>query len=160
MRNIIDTIKNISNQPLRVYIGEGMIKELGVSLHNGISLDLINTTCSKLPNDWKKLLQFSNGMEFFNAGDYSIFPLEDIISTQKSFPFEEHVFPVSYVLDDFILLEVNNSDKGYSMYAGPSIVRNEYVYLDDDIQSFFEKFLLHNCEKYWDTYQNNVFFNF
>lgn len=145
----IEVLKEINRQPLRVYLEDGIFADLGVTFYPGLTKE----ECSKLPEDLPKdyidLLSFSNGLIFFNSGDCSFNAWSDVQEIKALNDFPENVYPIAAFLDDYVLLVIDKSERGYSLYAGPAILLNEYTLLDYDLSDFIDYLLHRCCCKFW-----------
>ena len=152
MDRIIETLLKLSNTTLKVYIGEGEFSELSVQLNEGLDDSQIQCISPKLPNEYIELLKLSNGIFFYNSGDHHIFSFEEVIQTQELFEFEENVFPIAYFLEDYILLVVDDSVQGYSLYFGSCMCLDEFILLKYSFKEFMDKLLMNNCDNFWADY--------
>ncbi len=160
MKDIITVLKLINDNPLRVYIGEGMIDNLTVSLHSEQLPNNNVNLLKKLPKQYLEFLQFSNGLEFYNSGDHRFHPLDEVLALQKSYGFNENVFPIGYFLEDTVLLVLDQSTRGYSIYVGSNLLLDEFILLEHDFKEFLENLLIHNCSNFWIHFNDENYYDF
>lgn len=154
IQSIIEVIKEISENPLCVYIGEGEIDELGVTLHKGLNKENYLERIEKFPEEYVQLLEFSNGMQFFECGDISFYSLEEVLSTQEAFGYKENIYPIGYVLGDQVLLILDDSKQGYQIYVEAENISDDMVLLGGTFVDVMEKFLLCGCNNFWYIYSD------
>lgn len=160
MNTIISVLESINKASLKVYLGNGEISELSVTLNQGLDIDAIEQIMPNLPTQYKELLTFSNGLCFFNSGDYTLYPLEDAIEYQKANDFNKNILPIGYFLDETILLNCAESETEHYLYAGSSIMKDEFISLDMDLRSFLDKLLANNCNCFWLEKPVEKYYNF
>ena len=160
MRTLIKTFDSIIKKPLRVYIGDGDIEELSITINPKISMEKFDKYNLPLPLQYKELLAYSDGLTFFNSGDYTLYSLDDAVEYRDALEFKQNVLPIGYFLGETILLNCEEIEKETYLYAGSSICKDEFVALNLDIKGFLEKLLLNNCNCFWLEKEDVLYYDF
>lgn len=160
MNEIIKVLEAINQKPLKVYIGDGKIEDLSIILCNGLKSGKIESFKYPFPKQYLELLTFSNGIMFFQSGDYAIYSLEEALDYQKALEFDEWIVPIGYFLGETILLNCKESNKECYLYAGSSMLKDEFISLNLDIKGFLEKMLQMNCNCFWLDWENVKHYDF
>lgn len=160
MNTILNTLNSISQEPLKVYIGEGQIEKLTVSLSQGIDLKRIKETGLHLPQQYIQLLTYSNGIVFFDSGDYAIYSFEEAVENQKALEYPEDILPIGYFLGDTLVMNCKEFQNNNYLYAGSSILKDEFISLGMNMNQFIEKMLLCNCACFWQEIECDKYYDF
>lgn len=157
MKTIIKTLKCLQAKKYTVYQGKGNFTELVIKLKNGISskeIDkIVKTNKITLPSDYVTLLNFSNGMSFFETSDCRFFDIKSVISLIKDDWVSEEYLHIATYYEDSIYLKCDGSERNiYISEEGFSPLRpmnmSLKAFLDASICSGFSYFWLWGTDNY------------
>ena len=155
VHEIINATKHINGQ---VYIGEGSFAQYHCSYNPPTAQEKIigfeSIYSVTVPEDYVNFLLVSNGMQFYEAGDFSFYSLQQIeviLKTMKeaSVPYKDGIFPIAYVLGDYIVIKSDAIASGKYIYAGSCYCRDEYFSLECNFETFFDRCIITNLCNYW-----------
>ena len=135
-----------------VYIGDGQFDELACEHRMPASAEEIaklERIAGTLPADYRDFLMQTNGMTFFQAGDFSLYSIDEIIETLKTADFKEGIYPIGYILEDYIVIKGDVIDSGAYIYAGDAYCRDEYYSLDCDFKTFLDRLIISGGNNFW-----------
>lgn len=148
VKKIVEATKNISN----VYIGSGLFAEWSCKYNPPVTEDEINKfehEVAIIPNDFKEFLMTTNGMRFFSSGDYSFYSLQEITEMQISMDYISGIYPIGYILEDYIVIKSDEISSGNYIYVGDACCHDEYFSLNCNFESFFDRYIMANAGNYW-----------
>lgn len=159
MKKVIESIKQIHIKKPVVYQGKGEFRELTVNLNKGISTKEITKKLDPeniiLPQDYVTLLNFSNGISFYDTFDCKIFGLEDVIDLMKYDEewLEEKYVHIARFYEDAIYLKCDGSERNvYVSEEGMTPLRplnmSFKAFVDASLISGFSYFWLWGTEDY------------
>ena len=115
MKKIIETLKYLQGKKPMVYRGKGNFTELIIKFKNGISSEeidkIVKPSKLTLPGDYVTLLNFSNGMNFFETSDCRLYDIKDIISSSKDDWVSEEYLHIATFYEDSIYLKCDGSER-------------------------------------------------
>ena len=157
MKKIIKTLKCLKEKPYTIYQGKGNFTELMIKLQNGISSEEIDKILKPsnvtLSGDYVALLNFSNGMSFFETSDCRFFDIKSVISLAKDDWVSEEYLHIATYYEDSVYLKCDGSERDiYVSEEGFSPLRpmnmSLKAFLDASICSGFSYFWLWGTDDY------------
>lgn len=150
IQKILDSLKLNRRQ---VYIGEGMFDFFDFDLNTPISnmeiSDFENNYKCIIPNDYKEFLLITNGMNFNVAGELTLYSIGEIIQLKKDIAFKKGIYPIGYILEEYIVINSNDITSGNYIYAGDCFSKDEYYSLDTNFKTFLDRYSVSNACNYW-----------
>ncbi|SEL31803.1 SMI1/KNR4 family protein [Paenibacillus sp. OK003] len=156
---LVDMVKKISNSKSEIY-HMGAIVDYFFKMNppaQSSDIALIESECELiLPCEYKSFLTLVNGLQFGNL-ECEICSVESVIDYYFAFvdfyPSNMLVIATAAGTSIHILLQIN--DNGYKVYA-TSAIGEDYIWLlsDDDLLSFFDKFISTYGFPYWKMYKD------
>ena len=164
IKNTIKAVKEIQEKNLTAYIGDGTFVPFKIDANQPAKEADINNfekamNCV-IPNDYKEFLLFSNGLIFMEAGDFELFDLDTIISTNKCMSYKKGAYVIGTFLGDYILINSDEINSSNYLYAGPNILYDSFISFGHDFDTFLERLIMTQVQKYWDWYPKTKYFNF
>ena len=159
VQKIVEATKNIYN----VYIGSGTFDNWECTYKSPVTEDEIKKfekEVAVIPADYKEFLTTTNGIIFFNSGDFTFFSLQEVTETQKIMDFKNGIYPIGYVLDDYIVIKSDEISTGCYIYAGDACCRDEYFSLNCDFATFLDRYVMANASNYWRWFMPGKRFDF
>ena len=151
----LEALKQIQGQ---IYIGEGSVLEFSCRFNPPATMIDIKKFESDfecvVPKDYMRFLLTSNGMQFYEAGDYMFYSTQKIAENLKmmSIAYSSYIkgiYPIAYICEDYIVIKSDEISSGKYIYAGSCYMRDEYYSLDCNFETFFERYVISNACSYW-----------
>ena len=160
----LEALKQIKGQS---YIGEGYFQEFNCKFNPPSTIKEIKTFEKKnkctIPEDYLEFLLKNNGLNF-NEGD-RFHSLEEIVEVLKSraeafVPYKKGIYPIAYILEDYIVIKSDEIHTGKYMYAGSCCSTDEYYSLNCNFETFLDHYIIANANNYWQWSYSSEYFNF
>ena len=160
MKEVIKALVRLKRESPIVYGGKGGFKKLTVELHAGLSLEEIKRTSQRynrygvrLPEDYVKLLNFSNGVYFFEHADCQIYDLKEAFTLGIEEWKEKGHLCIGQFYEDTIYLKCDGSSRNiFVSEEGFSELRpmnmSLRAFLDASLCSGFSYFWLWGTDDY------------
>ena len=158
------TMAAIRKTKHQLYTGEGEFSHLSCSYKIPVDVSEISKFEIKykcvVPKDYKEFLLISNGMRFEIAGELNLFCLEEVIEILKTINYKEGIYPIGFVLDDYVVIKSDEIHSGKYVYVGDCYCRDEYFSLEADFETFLDRYFIANACNYWRWGQSSEKFCF
>ena len=131
------------------YIGEDIFGEWSFEYDKPATedeIELFEKTIAILPDDYKEFLKTTNGMSFCTGSLYS---LEWIVKVRETMDFKKGIYPIGYVLEDYIVIKSDEIPSGNYMYVGYAYASDEYFSLHCSFETFFDRFTIISGDNFW-----------
>ncbi len=149
----ISCIETIMEQNQKVYIGDGEFEDFRAEINSKNSIEEITEFETelniKLPDDYKTFLSECDGINFYVAGELSLYGIQEIIELKECIDYLDGIIPIGYCLEEYIVINCNEISSGKYMYAGDAYCPDEYYSLDCNFYEFFERHIMSNFNNYW-----------
>ena len=156
--NIRKSMENISNP---VYLGQCEFDCFSFSLNPSTSLDRINEFKSNyncvFPSEYESFLKITNGIIFFNSGDFRLYSLAEIKDDLELFNYKKNVYPIGCFLDDIVVINGNEINSGKYIYVGDNYSNDEFYSLNCDFLTFFDRLIVTNINNFWQWFEPNEY---
>lgn len=153
IKSTIEAIHQINSNKCNIYMGDGLFIPYRINLTNTVSnkeiVDFEKEIDVKLPEDYKEFLSYSNGITFLESGDFQLFNLNVIKSIAECMDYKKGVFIIGNLLEDYILINGTEISSNRYIYVGSSMEYDKFVKLDCNFETFLERLLLCQLQKYW-----------
>ena len=166
IKQTIEALKQIQE---KVYIGEGCFDEFVFEFNPPATLDEIRMfefeNSLIVPEDYLNFLLASNGMQFYEAGDFTFRGIREISEMLKFMKesgvgYKDGIYPIAYILEDYIVIKSDEIPSGKYMYAGSCCCVDEYFSLGCNFETFFDQYIIANACNYWRWQPHSEKFNF
>lgn len=162
MQDIINVIRK--KQDKNVYIGQGEFIDFKCKLNkpaNNSDIESFEKSIKfKIPSDYKEFLLQSNGLMFFDSGDFEIFDLQTVLDITPSVDYINSVYIIGSFLQDYIVIDSRKISTEKYLYVGPQILSDRFISLEHNFKELLERLLITNVQKYWDWNTNVEYHNF
>lgn len=150
MINIIKVLMQFHNEKPTIYQGEGAFRKLIVRFNPGLSFDEIENLSKKhsiiLPKEYITLLNFSNGISFFEYGDCKFYNLKDAFAAGIDEWVKEGYLCIARYYEDSIYLKCNGSTRNiFVSEEGFSELRP----MDMSLSAFIDASLCSGFSYFW-----------
>ncbi|GKX31320.1 hypothetical protein SH1V18_38000 [Vallitalea longa] len=119
-----------------------------------------NDTGCLLPQDYKELLLFSDGMAFLINGELDLLSLEEMKDLIGANNYREGIFTIGVILDDYIIVNSNEIKTQKYLYVGDQYSLNEFMCFEYDFSTFLEYYISLNYQNYWRYSLNPKLYDF
>jgi hypothetical protein len=145
---LIEAIKKINEE---LYIGNGNFEKFNYTFYEPVDKeDLKRFECKyncTLPEDYKNFLLITNGIMFYNSADFKLFNLDEVIEDKEYMGFKEGIYPIGYILEDYIAIDINTENN--NIYVGNACSGDEYYSLNCNFTVFMDRLIISNITNYW-----------
>lgn len=134
-----------------MYVGDGMFADFGFKYNKPAKEFDINKFIEEgviIPEDYKDFLLITNGISFYDTID-SLFAIEEVIALKEELNFKEGIYPIGYVLEDYIVIKSDEVSTGEYIYVGDSYCCDEYFPLHTDFINFIDRLFITGGSNYW-----------
>lgn len=162
IEDVISAMKKIHKQKPEVYCGKGEFSRMTITFHPGISQESLDALIVPfqlvLPDSYRTLLTFSNGIYFFEYADHQIFSIQEalklsLIGEGKEDLAKKKLLRIGTCLEDFIYMKCDGSER--NIYVSEEGISDPYpvhmsflAFLEAGLISSFSYFWLWGTEHY------------
>lgn len=165
IKKTLPAMIEIQRKESLAYIGEGEFELLQIDFRTALPSTEIddfekNTGCI-IPNDYKDFLLFTNGMQFYRAGDFELFDIATISKVREIMDYMKGVYAIGNFLEDYIVINSNDISTGSYLYYGPGLSSRDFRPFGHNFEVFLDRLLMSQIQKYWDWFpQKQMIFDF
>ena len=84
---------------------------------------------------------------FYNSADFKLFNLDEVIEDKEYMGFKEGIYPIGYILEDYIAIDINTENN--NIYVGNACSGDEYYSLNCNFTVFMDRLIISNITNYW-----------